>query len=161
MHSSSTIVLLGIVFTCASAIFAQAAPQSEPVPASLQGTWTLVNVKSDQTDQFTKEALTNHRMQEMQITGDQFKWTDGRSLVTKAEIIRIKPGGEDGRWEVDFSVDLKGNPHLRYGILEVQKDRLQLCFNTVEPADKARRPLDFKLATPRLGNILFEYDRKK
>ena len=167
MHPSYAFVLFGIVFTCASTLFAQEAPerviiaQKETVPTSLQGTWTFVDVKSDQTDQSIKEALKNHRMQELRVTGDRFKWIDARSNVTDGEIIRIKRLGEDSRWEVDFSVEWKGDSHVRYGILEVQDDRLRLCFNAVEPSDDARRPQDSKLATPNRGTVLLEYDRKK
>ncbi len=161
MHPSSAFVLLGIVLQCTSALFAQEPPRNELVPASIWGTWTFVNVQSDLTDQFTEVALKNHCMKELQVTADQFQWTDSRSNVTKGEIIRIKRLGEDSRWEVDFSIEWEGDSHVRCGLLEVQEDRLRLCFNTVEPPDKARRPLDFKLATPNLGNVLFEYDRKE
>lgn len=167
MHPSNAFVLFGIVFTCASTLLSQETPervftaQNEPVPTSWQGRWTFVDVKSDSTDQFMKDALKNHRMQELQVMGGRFKWIDGRSSVTIGEIIRVNRLGEDRRWEVDFSVEAKGDPHVRYGIIEVQDDRLRLCFNTVEPSDDARRPQDFRLATPDLGDLLFEYDRRK
>lgn len=166
MHMPRFVVMFGIIFTCVSTIVSQEIPgdvtlsQKKSLPPLAVGIWTFVDAKTD--DPFFREAFKNHRMHELRVTEDRLQWeSDGRSDATEGEILRIKSLSEDRRWEVDFKVKWKGEPLVRYGILEVKNDRLRICFNTIEPPDEARRPLDFDLEKPSSGNVVFEYDRKK
>lgn len=130
-------------------------------PGELQGRWELVTARSDGTDELSQRANNNVAKYILDVSGSRMTYKFKSGPEKKGRILKCRETEGGKTWDLDFTYGEGKNLHKRVGILQVKNDQLRICFNTVVPADPSRRPKDFGLATPDLGNVLLEHKRHK
>ena len=123
-------------------------------PEKLEGRWLLTDASdSDGVVKKGKVAIYT-----LVVEGGKMRreYDDGEKDAAKP---MRTDATKSPRW-IDFKTEGKGGDIDRFGIYEVKKGELRICYSTVVPTDAKRRPTDFT-TKPRSGRILLVFKRVK
>jgi uncharacterized protein (TIGR03067 family) len=147
-------MLAACVFVAALCCPLASGDEKPDPPEKLEGRWRLTDA-SDSDGILKKGKFLAYTLV---IDGGKmrFEYDDGtqdaaRPLSTDAS--------RSPKW-IDFKIEVKGGDIDRFGIYDMKKGELRICFSTVVPADAKRRPTDFT-TKPGSGRVLLVFKRVK